>query len=193
MHVRNAGIESTVWAAARSARKLCYVMHGERKNIMSLNIYLREEDIPEGIDLIKRNDDFFSFTLLNDSEFEKTVLREIDQAKYATESTFIGRSEWMGKLRKDNLSTGCKTLLNIEKNPDYCFSSVECGYNALPLLRLLKHGNVLLAGRCILYDGDDSECDIVYKGVHYNDFYKFLHYFMDIEHYIEDKEDGEVD
>ena len=70
---------------------------------MSLNIYLREEDIPEGIDLIKRNDDFFSFTLLNDSEFEKTVLREIDQAKYATESTFIGRSEWMGKLRKDNL------------------------------------------------------------------------------------------
>ena len=136
---------------------------------MSLNIYLREEDIPEGIDLIKRNDDFFSFTLLNDSEFEKTVLREIDQAKYATESTFIGRSEWMGELRKDNLSTGCKTLLNIEKNPDYCFSSVECGYNALPLLRLLKHGNVLLAGRFILYDGDDLECDIVYKGVHYND------------------------
>ena len=74
---------------------------------MSLNTYLREEDIPEGIDLIKRNDDFFSFTLLNDSEFEKTVLREIDQAKYATESTFIGRSEWMGELRKDNLSTGC--------------------------------------------------------------------------------------
>lgn len=160
---------------------------------MSLNIYLREEDIPEGIDLIKNNDEFFRFTSLNDSEFEKTVLREVDQAKYATESTFIGRSEWMGELRKDNLSTSCKTLLNIEKNPDCCFSSAECGYRALPLLRLLKQGNILLAARCILYGGDDSECDIVYKGVHYNDFRKFLQYIMDIEPDIEDEEDGEVD
>ena len=94
MHVRNARIESIVWAAARSARKLCYVMHGERKNIMSLNIYLREEDIPEGIDLIKRNDDFFSFTLLNDSEFEKTVLREIRQSMPRNLPSLEGQNGW---------------------------------------------------------------------------------------------------
>lgn len=45
--------------------------------------------------------------------------------------TFYGRTANYGSLRKDYLSSGTKTLLNIISHPDKCFDVCECGGNVL--------------------------------------------------------------
>ena len=149
---------------------------------MSLMVYIKEKDVPKGMKIITNNDDFFSlYTSLNNSDFEKIVLNVVEKARYLSSETFISREDWMGGLYRDYLSTGCKTLLNIEKNPNYCFSTIECGQNVLSMLRLLRNGNVLLNNRCIRCWDSDHECDIVYNGMHFMDFSEFRHYIMVLE------------
>ena len=95
---------------------------------MSLNIYSSILDVPEGMKVIRSNNSFFnSFTKLNNSDFEKTVLRDIDDATFVSPDLVIGRFIKAGAVYKSTLSTGVKTILNIEKHPDLCFDMLECG------------------------------------------------------------------
>ena len=137
---------------------------------MSLNLYTSIEDVPKDLKLVNYNDAFFAIhTSLNNSEFEKRVLRDIDKTTYVSEEVFIGRTKSFGGLYKNYLSTGCKALLNIEKNPEgYCFDLLECGQNVLNMLKYLNKGNVLLRSKILIPRGKDLECNIVYKGVKYN-------------------------
>lgn len=144
---------------------------------MSLNVYTREEDIPNGMILISDNDSYFSGeTLLSGSDFCKIVLKNVDKAEYVSEFCFIGRTKELGNLNKDWLSTGTKTLLNIESSPDLCFNVIECGYNAISLLPLLKRGNILMPKQLYLYDGKYKDCDIICNNVQYSVFFNFLSY-----------------
>jgi hypothetical protein len=141
---------------------------------MSLKVYAAREEVPEGIEIIDYNDDFFNAnTLLNNSEFEKVVLSSIDKARFQSAETFIGRTERFGGLSTFMLSTGSKTLLNIEKNPNICFNVCECGNNALCLLPLLSKGNVLWENPVAVYRGS-GKCDIEYKGKKFTNFYNLL-------------------
>ena len=95
---------------------------------MSLNIYSSILDVPEGMKVIRSNDLFFNgFTKLNNSDFEKTVLRDIDDATFVSPDLVIGRFMKAGAVYKSTLSTGAKTILNIEKHQDLCFDMLECG------------------------------------------------------------------
>ena len=142
---------------------------------MALNVYIDIKDIPHGMQIIRFNDSYFDLeTELTDSYFEKEVLKQIDKARYASANTFYGRTENFGALFKACLSTGVKTLLNIEKHSDVCFDSAECGENSLLMIRLLKQGNILMRKQLLVFPGDNVACDINYNNCNYSDFGKFI-------------------
>ena len=141
---------------------------------MSLNIFIRKCDIPEGIQYVKVNDIFFDIeTELKDDEFNKRVLSDIDKAEYVSNLTFLGRTKEFGSLFKNNLSTGTKTLLNIYNHPNKCFDVCECGNNALKLLPLIKEGNILWEMPAITYSGE-SKCNMVVNNKKYDNFYDVI-------------------
>ena len=141
-----------------------------------LLVYRKEELAREaGKTIILINDLFFDTdTVLKNTDFTNIVLNTIDEASYHSPFTFIGRTKELGALNKNMLSTGTKTLLNIEGHPEKCFNVCECGNNALSLLPLLKNGCIFWENPAVAYDGA-KECDILLDGVaRYTDFYKFL-------------------
>lgn len=76
------------------------------------------------------------------SDLTATLMREIDKAKYVDEVSFIDR---FGRtLPISRLSTGCKTAIVVEHNPDKIVDLIECGYNARDsIIRNIKSGKVL--------------------------------------------------
>jgi len=146
---------------------------------MSLHIYERVEDIPEDVKYIKVNDLFFNLkTVLLDTAFTRRVLSEIDEAEYVDQWGFRGRTEHLGKLDKYMLSTGAKTVLNVQQFPEYCFNLAECGNNAKRLIVKLKQGNVLWQNP-ILIIASDTECDIEFRGRHFDDVLDMLDITME--------------
>lgn len=146
---------------------------------MSLNIYRNIEDIPKNIKYIDYNDLFFESTQLNSDSLTSYILNTIDKATYNSPDTFIGRDKNLGALNKENLSTGCKTLLNIISNTDKCFNVAECGQNCLEMLAYIKDGNILWklpVLHCIL---DGKHCDINIDNKHFSNFDNFIEYIMD--------------
>ena len=80
---------------------------------------------------------------------------------YYSENTFIGRDSSLGALYRENLSSGCKTALNVIHNTDKCFSTIECGNNASDVILQLQEGQVLWVKRSIMLKLD-TQIDIVY-------------------------------
>lgn len=145
---------------------------------MSLKIYTNKQDLRSNLKLINYNDEFFKGESLKDNALTRKIMKEIDHAEYSSENTFLGRDESLGRLNKEHLSTGCKTLLNIASNPDKCFDVIECGINVLSLLPLIKEGNILWEVPVLHYVGN-IECDIIIHNKHFSDFKQFLSYVMD--------------
>lgn len=142
---------------------------------MSLHVYTKKSDIENaGLELITLNDMYFDYdTDLVDSELVQLILSTVDRAEYNGSFTFIGRSKSLGALNKCMLSTGTKTLLNVIAHTDKCFDVCECGDNALSILPEIKSGNIywrIPAVACC----NITDCDIIYNGKQYTDFYKFL-------------------
>ena len=130
-----------------------------------LNIYFREKDVPEWMQLIKTNDAYFNAnTVLTGTDDEARILMNVDNAVYNTPESFIGRDKDIGALYREYLSTGCKTALNILTHKNKCFSVVECGQNAKEEILLLKEGNVLWAWGDYIDLDDDTECCIYSYG-----------------------------
>jgi hypothetical protein len=146
--------------------------------IITLTIYRKKPDIPEGIKLVRDNDAYFDAkTKLRDTALERLILKKIDYAKYNSDNTFIGREEKLGALNKNLLSTGTKTLLNIISSDHVCFDVVECGTNALDLLPKLSLENIngyILWESCMYPFSDNYACDIMYKGRHFKQVYDFM-------------------
>lgn len=140
---------------------------------MSLKVYTNREQIPVGTEYVNYNDKFFQSILLQNTDKTKVILSKIDEAQYNSDLTFIGRDKELGALNKENLSTGCKTLLNILSNPEICFDVVECGPNALELLCLVDNGCILWENPILHLIGNKT-CDIETGGLRFYDFKSFL-------------------
>lgn len=84
------------------------------------------------------NDQFFNLNTSNKpiGERERNAIWEIDHAK-VTEDNHIETKYGIGILR--NLSSGCKTYLNVVMNPEKIFSVAECGANVLSRLFLMDN------------------------------------------------------
>ncbi|WP_373216669.1 DUF4869 domain-containing protein [Ruminococcus sp. 5_1_39BFAA] len=95
-------------------------------------IYLYTEK-QESDNWILKNDLYFNLYTSNlpFTEQDKRAVFQIDGARI-TEDKHIETKYGLGTVR--NLSSGCKTYLNVIKNPDRVVSAKECGGNVLTLL-----------------------------------------------------------
>ncbi len=82
---------------------------------------------------ILMNDWYFNLYTGNQlfTESEKKVIAQIDDAKII-DGMHIETEYGIGTIR--NLSSGCKTYLNIVKNPQKIVCADECGKNVLDIL-----------------------------------------------------------
>jgi hypothetical protein len=132
----------------------------------------------------------FSEIQLVDTVLNRTILREIEQAEYCDEYSFIDRFGY--KLRKDNLSTGCKAALIVANRPDIKIDTQECGYNAIGVIvTRCKKGNIILmdTGLTIPYDTDDEsqrDIDVELDGYRFTDIDRLNEYLK----YMQIPKDG---
>ena len=112
---------------------------------MMLNIYLKKEDIKNNLELIEDNDILFNYDLYNTMKvnpFIEKIMKSFDGATYLQGMDM--RSKLGNVTSMENLSTGCKTIINIINHPELVISCIECGNNALyMILKNIKKGNVL--------------------------------------------------
>lgn len=146
---------------------------------MSLQVY-NKTDPP--MNVIVDNDTYFDgHTELDSGDTCAGVLKVIDKAVYNSPATFIGRDTSLGALYKQHLSTGTKTLLNILNHPDKCFSTVECGYNAIAYMLNFKQGNVYIPNTFIFSPGLTSDnIDIVWDGKHFTKLSELKRYLSEV-------------
>ena len=151
-----------------------------RRLTMSLNIYFDKNEVPNCMKIIMENDNFFiGHTLLRQDRKTEEILADIDHAKYCSKESFYPENSET-PLTTDCLSTGCKTLLNIKEFPDLCFSTGECGNNALEEMLHLDHGCVLCDHLAVVlwldrFINDDS-CNAVIKGKKFCSIKKLLNF-----------------
>lgn len=105
-------------------------------------IYLDTEK-KEAPDWILKNDWYFNLFTGNLplTEEDKRIIALIDGAS-VREDNRIETKYGLGTIR--NLSSGCKTYMNIVKNPDKFVSVKECGPNVLSLIFMLDEIHIYM-------------------------------------------------
>ena len=95
-----------------------------------IDIYTEKKDSK---DWIIKNDLFFNLNTSNEemSDNEVALIKQVDDAKL-TPDKHIETKYGLGTIR--NLSSGCKTLLNIVKHPEKVVCVEECGPNVLKVI-----------------------------------------------------------
>lgn len=107
-----------------------------------ITIFKNKEDIPKNKEYVELNDVFFNQnTAAKLDERAKPIIEKIDA------STLLGKYKIRSRfdditLNTDQLSSGCKTVLNVLYYPDKVFCLKECGNNALEILYDFEYGYV---------------------------------------------------
>ena len=115
---------------------------------MALTIYLRTEDIPQGMEFVDNNDILFNYDLYNGLDFNdsiKKIMYKVDGAKFIRGTDI--RSKYGNITSAENLSTGCKTMINILRHPEAIISCIGCGDNVLHLILSISNlinGNIFM-------------------------------------------------
>ena len=99
-----------------------------------INVYTEKKNLK---DWIFQNDLYFNLNTGNEEMSQKEIdlIQQVDEAKL-TPDKHIETKYGLGTIR--NLSSGCKTLLNIVKHPDKVVNVEECGPNVLRILFTLS-------------------------------------------------------
>ena len=95
-----------------------------------IDIYTEKKEAPNWI---LKNDLYFNLYTSNEemTEKDRKLIYQADDA-VLTSDKHIETKYGLGTIR--NLSSGCKTLLNIVKHPDKVVCVEECGPNVLKLI-----------------------------------------------------------
>lgn len=90
-----------------------------------LELYVNKEDIPKLEKLISFNDAFFnlSYGSLDVDDAIINIIKNIDGSVYLGNGRFHTKFDEIIGL--DSLSTCCKTVINVYKNPDKLFDCTE--------------------------------------------------------------------
>ena len=123
-------------------------------------------------DWILQNDLYFNLNTGNEEMSQKEIdlIWQIDEAKL-TPDKHIETKYGLGTIR--NLSSGCKTLINIVKHPDKVVNVEECGPNVLKIIFAMENIKIYMS-RPTLFDIPDNakirfnNSDIVIGGRGYN-------------------------
>ena len=126
-------------------------------------------------DWIIQNDLYFNLHTGNEEMSEKEVqlIKEIDHAEL-TEDKHIVTRYGLGTIR--NLSSGCKTLLNIVKHPDKVVCVEECGPNVLKVIFCMNDIKIYMSRPSFADIPNDAELrfnddEIVIGSQGYNDWW----------------------
>ena len=123
-------------------------------------------------DWILQNDLYFNLNTGNEEMSQKEIdlIWQIDEAKL-TPDKHIETKYGLGTIR--NLSSGCKTLLNIVKYPDKVVNVEECGPNVLRIIFTMENIKIYMSRPTLLDIPDNAKIrfnnsDIVIGGRDYN-------------------------
>ena len=107
-------------------------------------------------DWILQNDLYFNLNTSNEEMSQKEVdlIRQIDGAKL-TPDKHIETKYGIGTIR--NLSSGCKTLLNIVKHSDKVVNVEECGPNVLKIIFTMDNIKIYMSRPTLFDIPDDTE------------------------------------
>lgn len=107
-----------------------------------ITIFKAKKDIPQDMEYIELNDVFFNQnTVIKLDEKAEKIIEKIDKSKLLSKYKICSRFNDV-TLDIDQLSAGCKTVLNVLYYPDKVFCLKECGNNALEVIYNLEKGNV---------------------------------------------------
>lgn len=134
-----------------------------------IDIYTEKNNLK---DLILQNDLYFNLNTGNEemSENEINLIQQVDEAKL-TPNKHIETKYGLGTIR--NLSSGCKTLLNIVKHPDKVVCVEECGPNVLKIIFSMDNIKIYMSRPTLVDIPSDAEIrfndsDIVIGSKGYN-------------------------
>ncbi len=123
-------------------------------------------------DWIIQNDLYFNLNTGNEEMTEKdiNIIRKADNA-ILTPDKHIQTKYGLGTIR--NLSSGCKTLLNIMKHPDKVVCVEECGPNILKMIFKMDNIKIYMSRPSFVDVPDDAKIrfngnDIVTGSAGYN-------------------------
>lgn len=142
-----------------------------------LTIYTEMSEIPEDMKVVIDSDSYFDAkSRIPDNILVREILKQIDEASYNTDTTFIGRDAEQGGLNKMYLSTGSKTLINIINFNDVCFDVRGCGNNVLDLLpKLSCETDGFIYWKNYAYPfPENCECDIMFKGQRFKYVFDYM-------------------
>lgn len=105
---------------------------------------------------ILQNDLFFNLNTANEkmSQNEINLIWQVDEAKL-TPDKHIETKYGLGTIR--NLSSGCKTLLNIVKHPEKVVCVEECGPNVLKVIFAMDNIRIYMSRPSFVDIPDDME------------------------------------
>ncbi len=134
-----------------------------------IDIYTEKKDSK---DWTLRNDLYFNLYTGNEvmSQNEINLIQRVDEAKL-TSNKRIETKYGLGTIR--NLSSGCKTLLNIVKHPDKLVRVEECGPNVLKIIFTMDNIKIYMSRPTLVDIPDDvqirfNNSDVVTGGRGYN-------------------------
>ena len=134
-----------------------------------IDIYTEKRDSK---DWILRNDLYFNLYTSNEamSKNEINLIQRVDEAKLTPDKR-IETKYGLGTIR--NLSSGCKTLLNIVKHPDKVVCVEECGPNVLRIIFTMDNIKIYMSRPTLVDIPDDvqirfNNSDIVTVSKGYN-------------------------
>lgn len=103
-----------------------------------LRIYTALKHVKGEHKYVESNDAFFGVITSGEelTEYDYSVIEEIDHAKIIKVEGVKSKSfeTPFGIIGTNKLSTGCKTLINIEHHPENVYNLLECGWNCQKLL-----------------------------------------------------------
>ena len=134
-----------------------------------IDIYTEKKDSK---DWILQNDLYFNLNTSNEemSQYEINLIWQVDEARL-TPDKHIETKYGLGTIR--NLSTGCKTLLNIIKHPDKVVCVEECGSNVLNIIFTMDNIKIYMSRPSLADIPDDAkirfnDSDVVIGSTGYN-------------------------
>lgn len=135
---------------------------------MSLTLYIKGENDGD-IQLPVARDVELQFlkTRLKKDDYTVKALKEIEQATYNDEHSFIDRFGF--KLYSKNISTGCKAALCVHEFPTTVVNTIECGTNALEfIIANCTDGYILMSRESTLFYVD-GQIDVTIDNKHFSD------------------------
>ena len=111
-------------------------------------------------DWIIQNDLYFNLNTCNEEMTERDInlIKQADDA-VLTPDKHIQTKFGLGTIR--NLSSGCKTLLNIIKHPDKVGCVEECGPNVLKIIFEMDNIKIYMSRPSFVYVSDNTKIGLM--------------------------------